>query len=68
MELVVLVCLITTPGTCHEERVRFSMEPVTGRACMVAAPPFLAQWSMAHPDWRVARWRCGIPGAEGYRI
>jgi hypothetical protein len=68
VELIVLACLITSPGNCHEERVRFSMEPVAGQACMVGAPPLLAQWSMAHPALRVARWRCGIAGAEGYRI
>lgn len=68
VELIVLVCLIALPESCHEERVHFSMEPIAGRACMVGAPPILAQWSMEHPAWRVARWRCGIPGAEGYRI
>jgi hypothetical protein len=48
--------------------VRFSMEPVAGRACMAGAQPLLAQWLIAHPAWRVARWRCGVTGAEGYRI
>lgn len=68
VELIVLVCLIGPPNTCQEERLRFSMEPIAGNACMVGAPPLLAQWSLAHPAWRVARWRCGIPGTEGYRI
>ena len=68
MELIVLACLIVTPDSCHEERVRFSMEPVAGHACMVGAPAILAQWSVLHPALRVARWRCGIAGAEGYRI
>ena len=68
MELIVLACLFVTPNTCQEDRVRFSMEPISGHACMVGAPPLLAQWSVAHPAWRVARWRCGIAGAEGYRI
>lgn len=68
MELIVLACLIATPADCHEERLRFSMEPVASHACMIGAPPLLAQWSMSHPAWRVARWRCGIPGREGYRI
>ena len=68
MELILLACLIGPPNTCQEERVRFSMEPLAGRACLVSAPPLLAQWSMTHPAWRVTRWRCGIAGAEGYRI
>jgi len=68
VELIVLACLIAIPDNCHEEHLRFSMEPVAGQACMVGAPPLLAQWSMTRPAWRVARWRCGIPGAEGYGI
>jgi hypothetical protein len=68
MELIVLACLIATPDRCQEDRLRFSMEPISGHACMVGAPPLLAQWSLTHPTWRVARWRCGIAGAEGYRI
>jgi hypothetical protein len=68
MELILLACLIGPPNTCQEERLRFSMEPLSGRACMVGAPPLLAQWSSTHPAWRVARWRCGVAGAEGYRI
>ena len=68
VELIVLACLIAAPHTCHEERVRVSMEPISGQACIVGAPPLLAQWSMSHPTWRVARWRCGVAGAGGYRI
>jgi hypothetical protein len=68
MELILLACLIGPPNTCREERVRFSMEPVTGQACLVNAPPLIAQWATGRPAWRVARWRCGIAGAEGYPI
>ena len=50
------------------EAMRVSMEPMPGHACMAGAPPLIAQWSTTHPAWRVARWRCGIAGAEGYRI
>jgi hypothetical protein len=68
VELILLACLITTPDACHEERVRISMERTSRRACIVGAPPLLAQWSLTHPAWRVARWRCGVAGAEGHRI
>ena len=68
MELVVLACLIATPNTCQEDRVRFSMEPISGQACMVGAPPLLAEWTLSHPAWRVARWSCNVAGARGYRI
>lgn len=68
MELVLLVCLTAAPQTCHEERVRFSMEPMASHACAVTAPPLVAQWADARPALRIARWRCGVPGAEGYRI
>ncbi len=68
VELILVACLIMAPDTCQEERVRVSMEPLPGHACMAGAPPLIAQWSTSHPAWRVARWRCGIAGAEGYRI
>jgi hypothetical protein len=68
MELILLACLVATPNICREERLRVSMEPITGRACTVSAPPLIAQWSIARPAWRVARWRCGIAGNDGYRI
>ena len=68
MEIILLACLIAPPNTCREERLRFSMEPLARQACTVSAPPLIAQWSNARPDWRVARWRCGVAGAEGYGI
>jgi hypothetical protein len=38
MKLILLACLIATPDTCQEERVRVSMERIAGHACMVGAP------------------------------
>ena len=68
MELILIACLLASPNACREERVRVSMEPITGQACMMNAPPLIAQWAEMRPAWRVARWRCGIAGAEGYSI
>jgi hypothetical protein len=68
MEIIVLACLIAAPNLCHEEHLHFSMEPIANRTCALGAPPLIAQWSTTRPAWRVARWRCGIPGAEGHQI
>jgi hypothetical protein len=58
MTLIFFVCLMTSPNICHEERLSFSLEPVSGFGCMMGAPPKLAEWTNTHPQWRVARWKC----------
>ena len=68
MELIVLACLIATPANCQEDRWRFSMEPTASQTCLMGAPPLIAQWSAAHPGWRVTRWKCGVAGASGHNI
>ena len=68
MDLILLICLIAAPENCREERVRFSVEVMAPMACLSRAPSLIAQWSSPRPDWRVTRWRCGVPGADGYRI
>ena len=62
MTLVFLVCLISSPETCREERLNFSFEQTSGFGCMMGAPPRLAEWSNTHPRWRIARWKCRAAG------
>ena len=68
MELILFVCLVSTPATCREEFVSVSLEPIPATRCMGGAQPMIAEWTAAHPRWRVARWRCGVPGAQGRQI
>jgi len=59
MELVLLVCLAASPETCREERLQVSYVETDPRMCMAGAVPTIAEWSGDHPEWRIARWRCG---------
>jgi hypothetical protein len=57
IELVFVVCLAAAEDTCAERSLLFV--PEAGLAgCMATAQPQLAQWVEAHPDLRIARWRC----------
>lgn len=68
MELILAVCMLSTPGDCREERLSVSVEEVAPIQCMIGAQPIIAEWSQSHPKWKVERWRCGPAGREGYRI
>jgi hypothetical protein len=59
MDLVLLVCLAATPSTCREERLTIAFEQTDPRTCMAGAVPVIAEWTGDHPDWQVARWKCG---------
>jgi hypothetical protein len=67
MKLIFLVCLVTAPDVCREEQLNYSFEPIAATTCMAGAQPRLAEWTEAHPGWRIARWRCNAARAEGYR-
>jgi hypothetical protein len=58
MDLVLLVCLVASPGDCRPERLLYSYEAAAPQACMLAALPIVAEWRETHPEWSIARWRC----------
>lgn len=64
IELFFIACLASAPDVCEERTIAF-VEPLTPLACMMGAQPRLAQWSLAHPKWQVARWRCQPVGYAG---
>lgn len=59
MDLVLLVCLASAPGQCHEERILMSYSRIESRNCMAAAVPTLAEWAGDNPGWDIQRWKCG---------
>jgi hypothetical protein len=59
MDLVLLVCLVSSPQACREEHVLVSYEVTDPRACMAGAVPVIAEWAGDHPDYQVSRWKCG---------
>ncbi|SCB48647.1 hypothetical protein GA0061099_1010174 [Bradyrhizobium yuanmingense] len=60
IDLVVTVCAVLSPATCEERHLMFNY---TGspRQCVMAAPPYIAQWVGEHPKWQAVRWRCEYP-------
>jgi hypothetical protein len=58
MALIFLVCLISSPNTCKEERFSLAFESASELGCMTGAQPRMAEWTNTHPGWRVARWKC----------
>lgn len=64
MTLVFLVCLISSPDTCQEERFSLAFEAASDLGCIMGAQPKMAEWTNTHPEWRVARWKCVPQGLE----
>ena len=63
IDLVLLVCSLANPTSCQEQHLLFESQGSL-RACMMQAPPYLAQWAGEHPGVRIARWRCDWPESE----
>lgn len=63
VDLVVVLCSVLNPGACQERHILFESHGSL-QACMMEAPPYLAQWIGEHPKLRVARWRCVWPDLE----
>jgi hypothetical protein len=52
--LVLVVCLVTSPEECREEK-----PPIPdGVSCMVQAQQIAAEWIGDHPKWLLHGWRC----------
>lgn len=66
MELVMLVCLLSEPSACREERVVL-MDTVSPLACMIEAQAAIARWKAEHPAWSAKTWRCRVPGSAEIR-
>lgn len=64
VDLILLVCSLSNPSACGERHVLLQSSGSL-QACMMQAPPFLAQWVEEHPNYGVQRWRCAWPGADG---
>lgn len=58
IELVIAACLTT--GECRDFKLLYDAYDVSLMTCMVAGQPEVARWQVAHSDWRVTRWSCGL--------
>ena len=62
IELVVSVCLISSPDQCKDVSLIYSAESVSSLQCVMGAQPEIAKWKEAHPKWHVKRWTCQPAG------
>jgi hypothetical protein len=60
MELLFAACISGSPTDCEEKSLIYT--DITTMSCMMQAQPQLAQWVETHPEWRIASWKCRLPG------
>lgn len=58
IELLFTACLSHDPDICLQRSLVYV--DVTPMACIAGAQPELAKWSVAHPGYRIADWRCQV--------
>ena len=60
IDLIVTVCAVLSPTTCEDTHLVFSYSGSLTQ-CVMAAPPYIAQWVGDHPKWTAVKWRCEYP-------
>jgi hypothetical protein len=65
IDLIVTVCAVLSPTTCHETHLLFSSNGSL-RQCAMSAPPYIAQWVGEHPKWTAVKWRCEYPHSNDH--
>jgi len=58
MLILMSVCFLASPFTCREERLQYAYEETGTMGCMIRSQAAIALWREAHPEVRIARWRC----------
>ena len=56
IEIILTVCAVAQPANCEDKHLQFAWEGSL-RQCVMAAEPYIAQWSGEHPGWTTRRWR-----------
>lgn len=58
-ELIVSVCMVTTPSSCKEVHLTYMGDVPTPYQCMHRGQPELAKWSLSNPEWTIRKFSCG---------
>ena len=61
IQLVITACSILHGAACKDFVNTYDAHKVSMFQCMMMTQPQLAKWQQAHPNWRIARYRCRIP-------
>ena len=62
IEVLALICSLSEPEKCKDLRLSFAAENLTPFQCFHYGQMELAKWREGHPNWRVAKFRCGHVG------
>lgn len=63
-ELVLVFCLLSSPGSCQEQRPEVpDLSPI---ACLTQGQQIAQEWLNDHPKWTLSGWRCeeNVPRRE----
>jgi len=65
IELVLIVCMTSSPTSCHEEHLTVA-EALSLRSCAMQGQAYAAEWIAEHPKWLLSGWRCenNVPKEE----
>ncbi|WP_237153633.1 hypothetical protein [Oryzibacter oryziterrae] len=55
LELVLLVCMQSSPTQCRDEKLSFDGGPI---ACVQFGQVAAADWVANHPKWMIRQWKC----------
>jgi hypothetical protein len=55
--LVLVVCMMSSPTSCHEERPVIE-DALSLQSCVMQGQTYAAEWLSEHPKWLLSGWRC----------
>jgi len=58
MFILLSVCLLSSPQTCREEQIRWSLDQRSAMQCMMGAQAAIAKWHEENSRWEIKSWRC----------
>ncbi|GJD35931.1 hypothetical protein [Methylobacterium aerolatum] len=68
MLLLLSVCLLAQPATCHDEEIPVGGGAANAFICLRNSQSVLAQWQEEHPEYHVEKWRCASRGAAPKKL
>ena len=64
IDLILTVCAVLVASHLRGAAPGVFLASVSLRQCVMAAPPYIAQWVGEHPKWTAVKWRCEYPHAN----
>jgi hypothetical protein len=62
IEIAAAACLMSSPEQCRDVTLTFEVDNYQPAMCMTVGQIELAQWVVAHPDWRITKFSCRPAG------